>query len=86
MRCKPTRAAVRMNEADYQRVIDALQELIDETQSTLERFETSGMDEKMSEDYDRLLAILDDAVKQQRAHTLAMLNASACIRLSVNTG
>ena len=62
-----------MNEADYRRVIDALQARIDETQSTLERFETTGMDEKMPEDYDRLLAILDDAVKQQREHTLAML-------------
>ncbi|MCE8014396.1 hypothetical protein HOP54_13100 [Halomonas daqingensis] len=75
-----------MSEADYQRVIDALQALIDETQSTLERFETAGMVEKMPQDYGRLLAILDDAVKQQRAHTLAMLNASACIRSSVNSG
>ncbi|MCE8025781.1 hypothetical protein [Billgrantia aerodenitrificans] len=62
-----------MSEADYQRIIDALQDLIDETQSTLERFETSGMDEKMSEDYEKLLEILDQAVKQQREHTLAML-------------
>lgn len=75
-----------MSEADYQRIIEALQDLIDETQSTLERFETAGMDEKMSEDYEKLLDILDQAVKQQREHTLAMLNASACIRLSVNTG
>ncbi|WP_010628955.1 hypothetical protein [Halomonas sp. KM-1] len=62
-----------MSEADYQRIIDALQDLIDETQSTLERFETSGMDEKMLEDYEKLLEILDQAVKQQREHTLAML-------------
>ncbi|OUE42015.1 hypothetical protein BZY95_11045 [Billgrantia desiderata SP1] len=65
-----------MSEADYQRIIDALQDLIDETQSTLERFETAGMDEKMSEDYEKLLDILDQAVKQQREHTLAMLDAS----------
>lgn len=62
-----------MSEADYQRIIDALQALINETQSTLERFETSGMDEKMSEDYEKLLDILDQAVKQQRGHTFAML-------------
>lgn len=68
---------MRMGEADYQRIIDALQALIDETQSTLERFETSGMDEKMSEDYEKLLDILDQAVKQQRGHTLAMLEGEA---------
>ncbi|WP_445157874.1 hypothetical protein [Halomonas sp. E14] len=62
-----------MSEENYQQVIDALQDLIDETQSTLERFETAGMVEKMPKDYDRLLGILDDAVKQQRSHTLAML-------------
>ncbi len=73
MRCKPPRALLHMSEADYQRIIDALQDLIDETQSTLERFETSGMDEKMLEDYEKLLEILDQAVKQQREHTLAML-------------
>lgn len=67
---------MRMGEADYQRIIDALQDLIDETKSTLERFETSGMDEKMSEDYEKLMDILDQAVKQQREHTLAMLDAS----------
>lgn len=31
------------------------------------------MDEQMPEDYDTLLPILDDTVKQQQAHTLAML-------------
>ncbi|MGL6212511.1 hypothetical protein [Billgrantia desiderata] len=65
-----------MSEEDYQRVIEALQDLIDEIQSTLERFETAGMEEKMSEDYEKLLDILDQAVKQQRGHTLAMLDAS----------
>lgn len=63
-----------MTPDEHQRVIDALQELIDETHSTLERFETSGMEEKMAEDYEMLLHILDQAVKQQRSHTLAMLS------------
>lgn len=58
---------------DHQRVIDELQAVIDDTQHTLERFEATGMEAEMPEDYDKLLAILDDAVTQQRAHTLAML-------------
>jgi len=62
-----------MNETDYQRVINELQTVIDDTQHTLDRFEASGMDTQMLEDYETLLVILDNAVKQQRAHTLAML-------------
>jgi len=62
-----------MNEAGHQREIDELQAVIDDIHHTLERFETTGMDEQMPGDYETLLAILVDAVKQQRAHTLAML-------------
>lgn len=62
-----------MTEAEHQRVIDKLQAVIDDTQHTLERFEASDMDQQIPKDYDKLLAILDDAIKQQRAHTLAML-------------
>lgn len=62
-----------MNEAEYQQVITELQTVIDETQHTLDRFETTGMDTQMPEDYEKLLVILDDAVKQQREHTLVML-------------
>ncbi len=40
---------------------------------TLARFEAIGMDEELAEDYDKLLTILDDTIKQQREHTLAML-------------
>lgn len=58
---------------EHQQVIDELQGVIDDTQHTLDRFEATGMDKQMPEDYGALLAILDDAVKQQRAHTLAML-------------
>ncbi|XKH60306.1 hypothetical protein LG290_00535 [Halomonas sediminis] len=63
-----------MTPADHQRLIDKLQAVIDETQHTLERFEATGMDEQMPEDYGQLLSILDDAVKQQREHTQAMLS------------
>lgn len=62
-----------MDEPSYQRVIDELQTLIDDTQATLKRFEETGMDEQMTEDYDKLLEVLDNAIKQQREHTLAML-------------
>ncbi|WP_444677473.1 hypothetical protein [Halomonas sp. E19] len=65
-----------MTPDEHQQVIDELQGLIDDTQQTIDRFEATGMEEKLAEDYEKLLAILDDAVKQQRAHTLAMLNSS----------
>ena len=61
---------------EHQQVIDGLQGVIDDTQQTIDRFEATGMDEKMNEDYEKLLDILNDAVKQQRGHTLAMLDAS----------
>ena len=62
-----------MTDAEYQKVIDELEELIVDTRETLERFEATGMDTEMPEDYDRLHEILGKAVKEQRAHTLAML-------------
>ncbi len=62
-----------MNEEELRRVVDELQRVIGDTQHTIERFETYGMNEKMPEDYDRLLAIMDQAVKRQRTYTLAML-------------
>ncbi|MCL7928584.1 hypothetical protein [Halomonas llamarensis] len=64
-----------MTNNEQQRVIDELQAVIDETQQTIERFENTGMEGDMSEDYGKLLAILDDAVKQQREHTKVMLDA-----------
>lgn len=65
-----------MTADEHQQVIDELQVVIDDTQHTIERFEATGMDEQMPEDYEKLLDILDQAVKQQRGHTLAMLDAS----------
>ena len=63
-----------MTPDDLQRVIDELQTLIDETQQTLTRFEATGMDEELAEDYEKLLTILDDAIKQQREHTKGLLH------------
>lgn len=62
-----------MTNDEQQHVIDELQALINDTQATLKRFEDTSMDEQMPEDYGKLLEVLDNAVKQQREHTLAML-------------
>jgi hypothetical protein len=62
-----------MNETDNQRVINELQAVIDDTQKTIDRFEATGMDDQVPEDYEKLLEILDDAVTQQREQTMAML-------------
>lgn len=67
---------LEMTEAEYQRVINELEALIQHTRSTIERFEATGMDERMPADYEQLLTILDQAIKQQREHTLAMLEKS----------
>ncbi|TMU28853.1 hypothetical protein E0L35_01665 [Halomonas sp. ATBC28] len=63
-----------MTSEEYEHVIDELQTVIDETQATLKRFEKTGMNDGMPGDYETLLAILDDAVKQQREYTQAMLD------------
>ncbi|WP_422155103.1 hypothetical protein KV699_19925 [Vreelandella titanicae] len=63
-----------MTSEEYEQVIDELQTVIDETQATLKRFEKTGMDGEMPKDYEALLAILNDAVKQQREYTQAMLD------------
>ncbi|MGM1052600.1 MAG: hypothetical protein ACQEXO_09425 [Pseudomonadota bacterium] len=62
-----------MTQDDHQHVIDELQAVIEDTQLTLDRFDASGMQEAMPEDYEKLLSIVDDAVTQQREHTWAML-------------
>lgn len=62
-----------MTNTEYLQVIGELQTVIADTQATLQRFEDTGMDKEMPEDYEKLLGILDGAVKQQREHTKAML-------------
>lgn len=62
-----------MDNDECQHVIDELQVLIDDTQATLKRFEETGMDAHMQTDYDKLMDVLDSAVKQQREHTITML-------------
>lgn len=59
---------------DLQRLNNDLQQVIDDTQATLTCFEETGMDEKMPAYYEKLLTILDDAIKQQREHTKGLLH------------
>ncbi|KAA0014489.1 hypothetical protein F0A17_02240 [Billgrantia pellis] len=65
-----------MSEEKQQQIIHALQQVIDDTRHTIDRFEATGMDEQMPVDYDRLFGILDDANRQQRQHTLLMLGSA----------
>jgi len=62
-----------MTPDEHQQVIDELQGVIDDTRHTIDRFEATGMEEPMPEDYGKLLDILDDAVKQQCEHVMVML-------------
>tara|TARA_R110000850_G_scaffold57940_1_gene135137 strand:- start:327 stop:521 length:195 start_codon:yes stop_codon:yes gene_type:complete len=64
-----------LKDSDHQNIINKLQILIDDTQKMLSRFEKEGMDYEMADDYNKLLGILDDAIKQQRAHTKGMLSS-----------
>ncbi|MFY0989104.1 hypothetical protein [Halomonas sp. C05BenzN] len=63
-----------MTEEEHRRVIDALQDVIVETQETIERLEAAGMQEALAEDYHQLFEVLDRANRQQRQHTLEMLD------------
>lgn len=63
-----------MTSDECQQVIDELQAVIDDTHQTLERFDSTGMASEMPEDVEQLHAILDRAVRDQKVHTLAMLD------------
>jgi hypothetical protein len=64
-----------MSESEYRQVIDKLECVIRDIRDTIARFEDTGMDERMPEDYARLHEIYSKAVREQRAYTLAMLKA-----------
>lgn len=65
-----------MTPQDHETIIVKLDALIRDIQALIDRVEHHGVHHTMPEDYDQLLMILDSAVKQQREHTQAMLNAS----------
>ena len=68
-----------MTTDDYEQIIGELENLIVETRGTLVRFEETGMDEQMPVDYQQLHDIYTQAVNDQRAYTLAMLDLPAQI-------
>lgn len=53
---------------EHQVVINELQELILKAIDLINRFESTGMDEKMLDDYEKLQDILDEAIQKQRKH------------------
>ncbi|BBI53441.1 hypothetical protein HORIV_58620 [Vreelandella olivaria] len=63
-----------MQPDEHEHVIQELETLIRDTQTTIDRIETYGLNDTMPDDYQALLDILDTAIKQQREHTLVMLN------------
>lgn len=63
-----------MTSQDHETVILKLDALIQETRLLIEKVELHGLDQTQPEDYDQLLAILGSAVRQQREHTVQMLN------------
>ncbi len=68
------RMEIVMSPDDHERVALELEKVIRDTQATIDQAEAYGLDKTMLEDYDRLLDILNKAIKQQREHTLAMLS------------
>jgi flagellar biosynthesis chaperone FliJ len=62
-----------MSPDEHEHVAQKLETLIRDTQATIDRLETFGLNQTSLDDYQALLDILDFAVKQQRAHTMAML-------------
>jgi hypothetical protein len=58
----------------HETVILKLDALIQESRLLIEKVEQHGLDQAQPEDYDQLLAILGSAVRQQREHTIQMLN------------
>ncbi|XQU08281.1 hypothetical protein P4544_17730 [Halomonas sp. LY9] len=63
-----------MTPNDHEAVVLKLDVLIRDTQALIAKVEEYGLDQTQPEDYDQLLAILGSAVRQQREHTVQMLN------------
>lgn len=62
-----------MQPDEHEHVIHELETLIRDTQATIDRIETYGLNNTMPEEYQALLDILDSTIKLQREHTQAML-------------
>lgn len=62
-----------MNIADYQRIIDELETVISDTKTLMARFEATGFDETMSDDYLALHELYTRMIEEQRRYTQEML-------------
>ncbi|MHB0775267.1 hypothetical protein [Halomonas sp. WWR20] len=65
-----------MNQSECQQVIDKLDGVISDTRELMERFEATGMEETMPNDYHRLETIITQALKDQRHYTQVLLGAT----------
>lgn len=64
-----------MNQADYQRIIAELDTVIDDAKALMARFEATGFDETISDDYLALHELYTRMVEEQRRYTREMLAA-----------
>lgn len=65
---KDTLPTDTLTHSEHQIVIDELQEVILKAINLINRFESTGMEEKMLDDYEKLQDILDEAIQKQRKH------------------
>ena len=56
---------------------DERRQLIEEVESTITRFDDTGMDDQMAEDYDQLLTMLREAISQRRQHAKLITDTSS---------
>lgn len=66
-----------MNHTEYQRVVEELNTLITDTQQLIARFEDTGMDNEMPDDYTRLELMVSEALKQQRHYMQKVLETDS---------
>ncbi len=64
-----------MTLADYQRIIAELETVIGDAKTLMTRFEATGFDETLSDDYLALHALYTRMIEEQRRYTQEMLAA-----------
>lgn len=61
-----------MSDNDYRQVLNELERLLQETAKTLQRFVETGMDERLQEDYQKLLEIQAEALREHQIYLNAL--------------
>lgn len=61
-----------MSDNDYRQVLSELETLLQETAATLQRFVETGMDQELPEDYQKLLSIQAEALREQQVYLDAL--------------